>query len=103
MVVNFVLLNSLFMVEQTTLKQVKTTGVLFLQSLPLAIVLFIVFPKLPPFWKVPLAKSSTTGLSDSVQIGDIANLVGSDALAYRVDFGDFNPAYRQLYWRTFWC
>ena len=99
-VVNFVLLNSLFMVEQTTLKQVKTTGVLFLQSLPLAIVLFIVFPKLPPFWKVPLAKSSTTGLSDSVQIGDIANLVGSDALAYRVDFGDFSPAYRQLYWRT---
>lgn len=99
-VFNFVLLNSLFMVEQTTIKQVKTTGLLFLQSLPLAIVLFIVFPKLPPFWKVPLAKSSTTGLSDSVQIGDIANLVGSDALAYRVDFGDFSPAYRQLYWRT---
>jgi len=82
----------------------KTSTKLLLQSLPLAVVLFVVFPKLPPFWKVPFAKSAKTGISDKVKIGDIANLALSNDLAFRVTF-DNSPAsnqilHNQLYWRT---
>lgn len=79
----------------------KTSGLLLLQSVVLAVVLFIVFPRLSPFWQVPIAKSAQTGLSDSVQPGDIANLALSGDLAFRVNFNDKTPlAYSTLYWRA---
>jgi len=77
-----------------------TSGKLILQSLPLAVVLFVVFPRLAPFWQVPLAKSAVTGLSDIVSPGDIANLARSNELAFRVTFDDKVPSYSQLYWRA---
>ena len=73
---------------------------LLLQSVPLALALFLLFPKLAPFWQVPLAKSAHTGLSDQVSVGDIANLALSNAVAFRVDFTGDAPPYQQLYWRT---
>lgn len=83
-------------IKPTVIVSAKLIG----QSIPLAIILFVFFPKLPPFWQVPLAKSATTGLSDSVAIGDIANLALSNDLAFRVEFEN-NPAqYGELYWRT---
>ncbi len=77
-----------------------TSGKLFLQSLPLAVVLFIVFPRLAPFWQVPRSNSATTGLSDRVSPGDIANLARSNELAFRVTFDGVKPSYSQLYWRA---
>ncbi len=73
---------------------------LLLQSIPLAIVLFVLFPKIPPFWQMPVANSATTGLSDNVAIGDISNLALSNELAFRVEFESSAPAYSQMYWRT---
>lgn len=73
---------------------------LLLQSLPLALVLFFVFPRLEPFWKVPLAKSAQTGLSDTVSPSDIADLARSNELAFRVTFESNKPTYSQLYWRA---
>jgi transglutaminase-like putative cysteine protease len=71
-----------------------------LQSIPLAIVLFIFFPRLAPFWEVPSSKSAQTGLSDSVTPGGIAKLARSSALAFRVKFFTDLPQYNQLYWRA---
>jgi transglutaminase-like putative cysteine protease len=71
-----------------------------IQSIPLAVVLFIVFPRLSPFWQVPSAKSAQTGLSESVTPGDIAHLARSSALAFRVKFFTDIPQYNQLYWRA---
>ncbi|MGJ8694032.1 MAG: transglutaminaseTgpA domain-containing protein [Thalassotalea sp.] len=102
-ITNFILLNSLYVPAAQRGKvaaQIKSVSVLFLQAIPLAIVLFLVFPKLPPLWQVPLAKSASSGLSDSVQIGDIANLAMSDDLAFRADFEQIRPQYQQLYWRS---
>lgn len=80
---------------------IKTVTILVIQSMILASVLFVVFPRLAPFWQVPLAKSATTGLSDTLQPGDIANLARSTDLAFRVDFsGSKIPNYSQLYWRV---
>lgn len=71
-----------------------------LQSIPLAIVLFIFFPRLAPFWEVPSSKSAETGLSESVTPGGIAKLARSSALAFRVKFLTAIPQYNQLYWRA---
>jgi len=79
---------------------VKSTAKLFMQSIPLAIILFVVFPRVAPFWQVPLANSAKTGLSDRVAPGDIANLIQSSDLAFRVNFSNTKPLFNQLYWRA---
>ncbi|NQZ21913.1 MAG: DUF3488 domain-containing transglutaminase family protein [Colwellia sp.] len=83
-------------IKNPLIKSTKTV----IQSIPLAIVLFIVFPRLSPFWQVPSAKSAQIGLSESVTPGDIANLARSSELAFRVKFTSDIPKYNQLYWRA---
>ncbi|MCP5077838.1 MAG: DUF3488 domain-containing transglutaminase family protein [Psychromonas sp.] len=69
-------------------------------SLPLAILLFVVMPRLPSLWKMPIQKQATTGLSDSVSPGEIAKLSRSSALAFRVTFeGEVAPE-NERYWRA---
>lgn len=69
-------------------------------SLPLCLVLFLVFPRLPPVWKLPQQKGATTGLSDSVSLGDIAKLSRSSELAFRASFDQAPPTANQRYWRA---
>jgi transglutaminase-like putative cysteine protease len=78
----------------------KSTGKLILQSIPLTIILFIIFPRLSPFWQVPLAKSAETGLTDEVSLNDITELAKSTTLAFRVNFNEQVPLFNQLYWRA---
>ena len=78
---------------------------IILQSLPLAILLFVVFPRLGPLWLVPNMKTAKTGLSDEVSFGDISKLTRSAELAFRVGFDNpdgssLGPANQDLYWRT---
>lgn len=98
--INLVYWFSLFVPHQPLTKVIKFNGLLFLQALPLMVVMFLIFPKLSPFWQVPYAKSSETGLSDEVNIGDIANLALSNKLAFRVEFTSVPPEHSELYWRT---
>lgn len=99
-IVNFTLILWYFAPSKSYINTVKLSIKIFLQSAPLAVFLFIVFPKISPLWAVPIAKSAKTGLSDSVKVGDIANLALSDELAFRVKFEGNVPAYSQMYWRT---
>jgi len=99
-IVNLMVLFSYFSPSESLPAIGVRSAKLVLQSLPLAIFLFIVFPKLGPLWQVPFAKSAKSGLSDSVSVGDIANLALSDELAFRVKFEGSAPAFSQLYWRT---
>jgi transglutaminase-like putative cysteine protease len=76
-------------------------GRMVAQALPLAAVLFLLFPRIPgPFWAIPNAKlSGMSGLSEEVSPGDITELGLSDEVAFRVRFdGDVPPA-GSLYWR----
>lgn len=101
LILNLVVLQQVFSPSVAISTSSKKVVVLLLQSALLAIVLFIVFPRLSPFWQVPSAQSAQTGLSDEVSPGDIANLALSTDLAFRVDFKDSNiPPYSQLYWRA---
>ncbi len=86
---------------QNPLRTIKLSSVILLQSIPLMLALFILFPRISPLWSVPLQSSSArTGLSDSMSPGDIGDLIASDELAFRVKFNDENPRPAELYWRA---
>jgi transglutaminase-like putative cysteine protease len=79
----------------------RKSAVMIGQAVPLMIVLFMFFPRLPPLWSMKLTDSTgRTGMSDSMSPGDLANLGRSGELAFRVEFaGGRVPAKRTLYWR----
>ena len=98
-----ILLAILLSLHTGTLRK-KTFSTLLLKtlvlSLPLSIVLFLVIPRLPSLWKMPIQKQATTGLSDSVSPGEIANLSRSSALAFRATFANGIPSDSERYWRA---
>lgn len=70
------------------------------QSLPLMIVLFVVFPRIGPLWGVPAQSGASTGVSEQMSPGDISQLAQSTDLAFRVSFeGAPPPLHQSLYWR----
>lgn len=78
----------------------KTAALLMAQSLPLMIVLFLLFPRLPPLWTVPMPNQvARSGVSDTMSPGDIASLAASSDLAFKVTFEGDPPPFSQLYWR----
>ena len=101
LILNLIALLQYFSFEKKMINSLKTMIMLIVQSTLLAIVLFLVFPRLSPFWQVPNANIAKTGLSDSIKPGDIAQLTRSTKLAFRVDFGQQAvPSYSSLYWRA---
>ncbi|MDO5651985.1 MAG: DUF3488 and transglutaminase-like domain-containing protein [Moraxella sp.] len=78
----------------------RTLAMLALPSIPLLVVLFIFFPRLPPLWSLNLSgQQATTGVSDSMSPGDFANLSKSTELAFRVEFDGQLPNRNDMYWR----
>ena len=80
----------------------RVGGVMLLQSIPLALVLFLLFPRLSsPLWGMPSDHSSKTGLSEHMEFGNISNLTLSDDVAFHVDFPDKSqiPPNPDRYWR----
>ncbi len=77
------------------------SGRLLLQALPLAAILFVLFPRIPgPFWAMPGTNlAGATGLSEEVRPGDITELSLSDEVALRVRFEGPAPPAEALYWR----
>jgi transglutaminase-like putative cysteine protease len=76
------------------------TGALLLQALPLALLLFVLFPRLPgPFWGIGTGESARTGLGDEMTPGDISDLSVSGEVAFRVRFAGELPSPAQRYWR----
>lgn len=80
--------------------QLKLILSLLLQGLPIAALLFVVFPRLPgPMWSLPEDAMATTGLTDSMSPGSIGQLSKSAEVAFRVEFDDRIPDTNDLYWR----
>lgn len=79
----------------------RRSAVLVLQSIPIAILLFVVMPRIGPLWSIGLKPGdAVTGVGDEMTFGDIGNLVRSDELAFRVVFDDERiPPPSRLYWR----
>lgn len=72
-----------------------------LQAVPLALLLFLLFPRLSgPLWGLPQdALRARSGLAEQVEPGSIADLALSGEIAFRVRFDAPPPHRRQLYWR----
>ena len=79
----------------------RTAGFLLAHAAPAALVLFLLFPRVPgPLWGLPQdAYAAMTGLSDSMSPGNISQLAQSDAIAFRAEFEGDTPAPRLRYWR----
>jgi transglutaminase-like putative cysteine protease len=92
-----------FRVRQPGLRyQLRSAGIILLQSAPLMLVLFLLFPRVQgPLWGMPQdAVSGVTGLSEEMAPGSVSNLLTSDAVAFRVNFESAAPPpSQQLYWR----
>ncbi|HRD66643.1 MAG TPA: DUF3488 and transglutaminase-like domain-containing protein [Candidatus Competibacter sp.] len=83
------------------LAPLRLSGKMVLQAIPVMLVLFILFPRIPgPLWGLPKdAYKGRTGLSDEMMPGTVSELSKSDAVAFRVRFVGAIPPPNQLYWR----
>lgn len=75
-------------------------GRTLLLALPLAVLLFVFFPRLAgSFWTLPRGEEAVTGLSDTMSPGSIGKLTTSYDTAFRVSFEGELPPTEQRYWR----
>ncbi|TAM09461.1 MAG: DUF3488 domain-containing protein [Nevskiaceae bacterium] len=84
-----------------TRTSLRMAAVLGAQALPLMIVMFVLFPRLPgPLWGLPTDSGAlTSGMSNAMSPGDVSRLALSDAIAFRVAFEGTAPPPAQRYWR----
>ncbi|MHB8814018.1 MAG: transglutaminase TgpA family protein [Steroidobacteraceae bacterium] len=83
-----------------TREVIALAGRTLLYSIPLAIPLFLFFPRLPGhFWALPSGHGAVTGLSDTLTPGSITDLTTSYAIAFTVRFDGSPPPPQERYWR----
>ena len=82
-------------------KHFQLAFIMLFQAIPLAIILFIFFPRVDgPLWGLPEdAFSGTTGLSDKMSPGRLSQLSNDTSVAFRAKFESEIPPTNKLYWR----
>jgi transglutaminase-like putative cysteine protease len=97
---------TLVLLNQPTLRNLRHSlrlaGILLLKAVPLALAMFVLFPRIEgSLWGLPsTGDTALTGLSEFLQPGSVHRLIVSDAPAFRVEFEGEAPVPAQLYWRT---
>lgn len=88
-------------IEIKTRVALKTAAVIILQAIPMAVVIFVLFPRVEaPRWMIFQEKNKAKiGLSDSMEPGSISDLGTSEELVFRVKFTGAIPPPKQRYWR----
>ncbi|MDO8351103.1 MAG: DUF3488 and transglutaminase-like domain-containing protein [Gallionella sp.] len=80
--------------------RLRIAVVLLLQAIPLTLILFILFPRVPgPLWGLPQDAFARSGLDDTMSPGSVGRLALSDAVAFRVSYRGTPPPRSQMYWR----
>lgn len=80
--------------------KLRPTLMLLLQALPLALFLFVLFPRLSaPLWSMKQESAASTGLSDEMRPGDVSHLIQSNDIAFRASFDTRDIDSQKLYWR----
>jgi protein-glutamine gamma-glutamyltransferase len=78
----------------------RLAGRALLLALPLALLLFVFFPRLPgAFWAIPRDQLAETGLSDTMSPFGIGELASNYDPVFRVSFSAAPPPPEQRYWR----
>ena len=78
---------------------------LLLKALPLAFILFLIFPRIQgSLWGMRRPTQAFSGFSDRLAPGTVTRLVRNNDIAFRVEFDGQIPGPEQLYWRglVFW-
>jgi protein-glutamine gamma-glutamyltransferase len=97
---------TLVLINQPTLRNtryaLRLAGILLTKALPLALAMFLLFPRVEgSLWGLPTAADSAiTGLSEVMEPGSVHRLIVSDTPAFRVEFEGEPPKPAQLYWRA---
>lgn len=90
----------------TPLAVARLASILVAQAIPLMIVAYLLFPRLPDaLWGIQSSDvRATTGMPRQMQPGAFSSLTVSDAVAFRVYFKNAPPPNNILYWRVrvFW-
>ena len=80
--------------------RLRNAAAMLLQAAPLALVLFVLFPRISgPLWGLPQDAWATSGLDDRMAPGSFSRLILSDAVAFRVSFSGPAPRRDRMYWR----
>ncbi len=78
----------------------RTTGAMLLKAAPIALVLFLFFPRIAgSFWGAPSAERALSGITEEMSPGDISELTLNEAVAFRARFDGPPPPPRLRYWR----
>jgi transglutaminase-like putative cysteine protease len=86
--------------DSAALRPFRATGAMLLKAAPIALVLFVFFPRFAgSFWGAPSAERALTGISAEMSPGDISDLTQNDVVAFRVRFDSEPPPARERYWR----
>ncbi|HWS74703.1 MAG TPA: DUF3488 and transglutaminase-like domain-containing protein, partial [Quisquiliibacterium sp.] len=82
-------------------RRFRTAGTILLQATPIAVLFFVLFPRVQgPLWGLPDdAHGGGTGLSESMSPGQISKLTQSEEVAFRVLFDGEAPPPASMYWR----
>ena len=82
------------------LAPLKSAGIVMGLAAPLMILLFVVMPRLPALWSMPLQKQEARiGMSEDMSPGDFSKTSRSAELAFRAGFFGPLPPQSELYWR----
>ena len=75
-------------------------GQMALAGAPVMLALFLLFPRFAPLWGIPSdALTGRSGLSSTMEVGNVAKLALDDGIALRVKFDGAPPPRSQLYFR----
>jgi transglutaminase-like putative cysteine protease len=66
---------------------------------PVMVLLFVLFPRIGPLWGVPQDGISTTGLSNTMKMGSMAEVARDDSIAMRLRFEGEPPPPAERYFR----
>lgn len=66
---------------------------------PVMVLLFVLFPRIGPLWGVPQDGQASTGLSNTMRMGSVAEIAQDDRIAMRVRFAGTPPPAESLYFR----
>lgn len=87
-------------VGQPSLRQAGTLAArTALFGAPVMVLLFVLFPRIGPLWGVPQDGQSSTGLSNTMRMGSVAEIALDDRVAMRVRFAGTPPPPEALYFR----
>lgn len=81
-------------------ESLKLSGTILAQAIPLMVILFLLFPRLPgSLFGIQDKTRALSGFSDRMSPGTVSQLIQNQALAFRVEFDGPVPLADPLYWR----